>query len=184
MTEGETEGRQALESPVLLENEGRIKSIYLPAGWREVWFADGPDPSVLRTERIFKPATDNESEIVFFLRGRRLVESDGRQFVETLQRSIHLLAEDELSALVLVLADLSEPESFELTEARTRELAGLTVLEVRGLWLYDERSYHGVLFPVEDTGQIVQQIYLLSPAEPFALVDKLFEAVLATIQWR
>lgn len=184
MTEVESGSGNASESAAVVENEGRIKSAQLPVDWREVWFAEGPDPSVLRTERIFKPAADKESEIVFFLRGRRLVDFVGEQFVQVLCQNSHTLSQEEISALVLVLADLADPESFELTEACTRELSGRMVLEVRGIWLYDERLYHGVLLPVEDTGQIVQQIYLMAPPERLGQYDSQFEALLATVQWR
>lgn len=197
---------------VSVENQGQIKQMTLPQNWQEATAKS--DSNILRSERFFHPVSEAEgskvgvdkdskssarvedsktsartdeskdARIVFFYSGRANPEADGIQFKNVLQGDPHKLSAEELKQLGKTLGDLADPESFKLTEAQTKDLNGKRVLDVKGVWLYDNKQYHGVLINGDGTGQVVQQIYLMSPAGTFLKHDTQFEDSCRSIRWR
>ena len=82
------------------------------------------------------------------------------------------------------MGDLSDKDSFQLTEASTRDINGKRVLDVQGVWLYNKNQYHGLLMDGDGTGKVVQQIYLMAPASEFSASNKDFEQACLSIKWR
>lgn len=202
-------GTKTASGGVSVENQGQVKLITLPQNWQEATAKS--DSNILRSERFFHPVSESEigvekdqkssaraddsktsaqtddsknTRIVFFYSGRANLEADGNQFKKTLEAEPHKLSADEIKGLEKTLGDLADPESFKLTEAHTKDLNGKRVLDVKGVWLYDNKQYHGVLINGDGTGQVVQQIYLMSPERNFSKHDIQFEASCRSIRWR
>jgi hypothetical protein len=188
---------------IAVENQGQIKMMNLPGNWQETIAKS--DSNVLRSERFFHPGLEPEgskvgvdkdskisnragdskdTRLVYFYSGRPNSEADGNQLRQTLQADPHKLSNEEIKQLGKTLGDLGDPESFKLTDARTRDLNGKRVLDVKGIWLYDNKQYHGVLINGDGSGQVVQQIYLMSPEHSFSKYDAQFEAACRSIKWR
>lgn len=121
---------------------------------------------------------------MFYYRGRPTAQDAGKAFCQVLQADPHKLEYGELGLLTRTLGDLSEPEAFALKEARTRDVSGKRILDVRGIWQFKQQSYHGILLNADGSGCVVQQIYLLSPADQFELYDQQFETSLQSITWK
>ncbi len=167
---------------VTLQNYGQIQHMELPCGWQEA--TPERDSDVQRVERIFHPVPSIEADLVFYYRGRPTPEDVGKAFCRVLQSDPHKLEYGELGLLTRTLADLSEPDSFALREARTRDIRGKRILDVCGIWQFNQQQYHGILLDADGSGCVVQQIYLLSPCDQFELHDQQFETSLQSIIWK
>lgn len=194
-----------------ITNQGQIKEMSLPLGWKEATVAQGSD--ILRSERIFRPKYSESSEekrakgagdeydengvkvqnrakdmtssqIVFFYSGRPNSEADGNAFRNILAEPAHKLSAEELKSLEKTLGDLADKESFKLSEAQSRDVNGKRVLDVKGTWLFNNNQYHGLLFNGDGSGQVVQQIYLMAPESVYRTLNNDLELAAGTIKWR
>jgi hypothetical protein len=164
-----------------LNDHGQIKKLVLPKGWSETNLErkNGHAFSL----REFSPQTDTEVRLCLYYRGAPFQDQTGTSFKSILKEPAHSLSAKEVRNLADILEDVCDPGSFKPLAIHTQELNGKPVLLVEGRWLKQEWDTYSLYVSADDTGCVVQQIYLLAPTSSFPKYINEIKERLRRIEW-
>jgi hypothetical protein len=144
-----------------LKNEGPISSMQLLEKWLEAKAVKAVANDHLR-EFI---STDNKNvKLCFYCRGNRIAAGAARDFHGILQEPDHILSEEEIESLSIVLRNAAYTESFSTSSIKTQTINGKRVLIVEGIWRVNQIFDLSIFIDSDNTGSVVQEIHFFAPA--------------------
>ncbi|MBX9877481.1 MAG: hypothetical protein K2Y22_03405 [Candidatus Obscuribacterales bacterium] len=168
---------------IALVDEGQIKFMSIPSGFVQQFM----DPSEWHHSRYVKNfhRTDNPNvRLVFYFRGNPLGEDEGDNFGRLLSNPTHVLSNEEIESLELMLFEDCDSEDFKLTVAQTEEINGRTVLRFEGTWIEPDLHDVGIFIHANPKTHLVQEVHFLAPAKDYEAFKHYFNEALKTIAWR
>lgn len=168
---------------IALVDEGRIKFMSIPSGFVQQFM----DPSEWHHSRYVRNfhRTDNPNvRLVFYFRGSPLGEDEGDNFGRLLSNPMHVLSDEEIESLELMLFEDCDSEDFKLTVAKTEEISGRPVLRFEGTWIEPDLYDVGIFIHANPKTHLVQEVHFLAPAKDYEAFKHYFNDALKTIIWK
>jgi hypothetical protein len=164
-----------------LSNLGRLRSLQLPEGWlntRELLGQVGNSYLF-----YFTPPAKPEVQICFHFRGKLLKTEFGARFESLLLLPPHHLTADEIAQVAPVIGNQTAPSVFELEQARTETINGITVLSTQGRYPDIDRSTYSIYINGSNRGCAVQEIYFCAPVDQYVQYLPEFLKTLQSVRW-
>jgi hypothetical protein len=144
-----------------LKNEGQISSMQLPENWVE---AKAAKTSANDHLREFVSSANEDVKLCFYYRGKTIGAGSARDFHGILQEPDHMLSEEEIESLSIVLRNAAYAESFSTSSIKTQTVNGKRVLIVEGIWRVNQIFDLSIFIDSDNTGSVVQEIHFFAPA--------------------
>ncbi len=166
---------------VELKNEGQISSMQLPENWVEAKAVKTLAGDQLRE---FISSANEDVKLCFYYRGKTIAAGAARDFCGILQEHDHMLSEEEIESLSIVLRNAAYAESFATSSIKTQTINGKRVLIVEGIWRVNQIFDLSIFIDSDNTGSAVQEIHFFAPALNYA--SYLNDALVAieSITWK
>lgn len=165
-----------------LSNLGRLRNLQLPEGWlnaRELLGQVGNSYLI-----YFTPPTKPDVQICFHFRGKLLKAEYGSKFESLLSSPAHHLSLAETQRIVKVIGNQASSEVFELEQARTEDINGVTVLSIQGRYCDIDRYTYSIYINGSNQGCAVQEIYFLAPTSEYVQHLPEFLRTIRSINWQ
>ena len=162
-----------------------VAELDLPDGWER---GKKPHrPSYLLASRFF--LSDRDPRVAITLREPAkktydFMEPQHNHFLQLLRRPAHELGEDELLNIHLLLDQIAWPAKFKRDWARTTFYPPHNVLQIQGLWVQERIKSRAIILDTTfDSGNFVQEIWFVAPAEIFDVYAAECERIFSSFKW-
>lgn len=162
-----------------------VAEIDLPDGWERG--KKTHRPSYLLASRFF--LSDRDERVAITLREPakktyHFMEPQHNHFLQMLRRPAHELSDDEMLTIHLLLEQAAWPAKFKRDWARTIFYPPHNILQIQGLWVQERiRSRAIILDTTFDSGNFVQEIWFVAPAEVFDVYAAECERIFSSFRW-
>jgi len=164
-----------------LKNEGQICSMQLPENWVE---AKAAKTSANDHLREFVSSANEDVKLCFYYRGKTIAAGAARDFYGILQEPDHMLSQDEIESLSIVLRNAAYTESFSTSSIKTQTINGRRVLIVEGIWRVNQIFDLSIFIDSDNTGSIVQEIHFFASALNYVNYRKEAQEAIESITWK
>ncbi|MDP3506730.1 MAG: hypothetical protein Q8T09_01950 [Candidatus Melainabacteria bacterium] len=164
-----------------LKNECQIDSMQLPENWGETKSAKTSANDQLRE---FVSGANEDVKLCFYYRGKTIAAGAARDFHGVLQEPDHILTEEEIESLSIVLRNAAYAESFSTSSIKTQTIKGKRVLIVEGIWRVNQIFDLSIFIDSDNTGSAVQEIHFFAPALNHANYLKEAHEAIESITWK
>jgi hypothetical protein len=162
-----------------------VAQVDLPDGWLR---GKKPHrPSYLLASRFF--LSDRDPRVAITLREPakktyHFMDAQQNLFLQLLRRPAHELSEQEILNIHLLLEQAAWPAKFKRDWARTTWLPPRNVLQLQGLWVQEKIKSRAIILDTTfDTGNFVQEIWFIAPAEVFDVYAAEAERIFSSFRW-
>lgn len=178
-----------MDHPNLLEIPNNLNQIVaemdLPDGWDK---GKKPHrPSYLMASRFL--ISDRDARVAITLREPAkktydFMEPQHNHFLQLLRRPGHELSDDEMLTIALLLDQVGWPSKFKRDWARTVFYPPHNVLQIQGLWVQERIKSRAIILDTTfDSGNYVQEIWFIAPAEIFDIYASECERIFSSFRW-
>ncbi len=164
-----------------LKNEGQISSMQLPENWVEAKAAKTLANDHLRE---FVSSANADVKLCFYYRGKTIAAGAARDFCGVLQEPEHILTEEEIESLSIVLRNAAYAESFSTSSIKTETINGKRVLIVEGIWQVNQIFDLSIFIDSDKSGSAVQEIHFFAPALNYVNYLKEAQEAIESITWK
>lgn len=162
---------------------GQIIRFCPPETWRQV--PEEKSETGQRSYSIdFSPPDDSSAVLSVYFRGFLISAASAMRFESLLEEQPHVLSTEEVSALNMVLSKIADEDAFEIRCVQTSEISGRMALVIDGEWKTSHTQFHGLMVPLDESTQEIQEIFFEAPAASFAkYLNEVAECIRA-IEWK
>ncbi|MBX9568683.1 MAG: hypothetical protein K2X77_07290 [Candidatus Obscuribacterales bacterium] len=176
---------RAIGAQADLTNLGQIDSMELPSGWVSGKpHVSGEAPEHAATYQEFHPPGDDDCQLGFYYRGRRVSKLAGETFHKILKQPEHVLTHAEFDLLAEIIGDKINPADFHTASPRTKLIDGKMVLVVDGRYKELDHDNSHMYVDSDGTGTAIQEIFFQAPVKKFAKYEQAAHKAMLSIRWK
>ncbi len=178
-----------MDHPNLLEIPNNYNQIVaeldLPDGWEK---GKKPHrPSYLMASRFLINFRDPRVAITLREPAKKtydFMEPQHNHFLQLLRRPGHDLSDDEMMTIALLLDQIGWPSKFKRDWARTTFFPPHNVLQIQGTWVQERIKSRAIILDTTfDSGNYVQEVWFIAPAEIFDIYAAECERIFSSFRW-
>ncbi|MDZ4832448.1 MAG: hypothetical protein SGJ27_01480 [Candidatus Melainabacteria bacterium] len=178
-----------MDQPNLLEITNNLNQVVaeldLPDGWEK---GKKPTrPAYLMASRFLISYRDARVGLSLREPAKKtydFMEPQHNHFLQLLRRPAHELSDDEMLTIALLLDQIGWPSKFKRDWARTIYSPPHNVLQIQGLWVQERIKSRAIILDTTfDSGNYVQEVWFIAPAEIFDIYASECERIFSSFRW-
>jgi hypothetical protein len=170
-----------LQFATMIENQGQIKSMELPASWQ---LLENYAPGTATASYVrFGPVNSPETELVLYFMQRPLPQAVQKNLQSLLAAKDSLLTKSQIDSLSFMLRDASLLDSFNFLSVRSQDWNGKRVIVVEGRWNQIQQDRFWMFIPDGPECETVQEVWFQAPVAQYPAHLKYARQAMNSIVW-